>query len=65
MTNYDDPEFIDSNNNLTYEKDNMLYDCNVIEGIEIGYDGCEGEVEDEDEDFDLCNLKDSMCTSFL
>lgn len=48
MIGYDeDPNFVDFDNDVAYDQDDMLYDKNVTDEIEAGLDGCERGVEDE------------------
>ncbi|CAA2978192.1 Hypothetical predicted protein [Olea europaea subsp. europaea] len=43
----EDPNFIDSDNDVVSDQDDVLYDSNVTDGIEAGLDRSEREVEDE------------------
>ncbi|CAA3018350.1 Hypothetical predicted protein [Olea europaea subsp. europaea] len=43
----EDPNFVDSDNDVVSDQDDVLYDSNVTDGIEVGFGGCERGVEDE------------------
>ncbi|CAA2983001.1 4-alpha-glucanotransferase, chloroplastic amyloplastic [Olea europaea subsp. europaea] len=43
----EDPNFIHSDNDVVSDQDDMLYDSNVTDGIEVGLGGSERGVEDE------------------
>lgn len=46
----EDPDFVDSNHNFESEQDDIEYNRHVIDGMEIGMDDCQDEVQDQREE---------------